>query len=50
MNEQFKKSIVEWLNDQVSKFSYGECNIKVVVHAGRIARVERSFTEKLQEA
>ncbi len=35
-----------WLTEQVERVAFGEVAVKLIVHDGKIARVERTVTEK----
>lgn len=50
MSENLKKSIAEWIETQISRYPYGECQVRVIMHAGRVVCVERLVLEKMREA
>ena len=40
---------VSWLTEKSILFPYAEINIKVIIHEGKIKRIERTVTEKIQD-
>lgn len=35
-----------WINNEVARADYGEIGVRLVIHAGRVVKVERSITTK----
>lgn len=40
---------VRWLAEKSALFPFAEINIRVIIHEGRIKRIERTVTEKIQD-
>lgn len=42
------KSAASYLADQAGRLIYGEVSIKLIIHNGKISRLERQVVEKIQ--
>jgi hypothetical protein len=40
----------KWLAHEADRLRFGELVVRLVLHAGRVSRVERTITEKSQPA
>jgi hypothetical protein len=38
----------EWISCQLGRVQFGDVGVKLVIHAGRVVRVEKTVTEKEQ--
>ena len=45
----FMTEIITWLREKAILLPYSEVDIRLIIHDGRIKRVERTIVEKLQE-
>jgi len=43
------KSLTAWLEKSAAALPYGEVIVKVIIHAGKIKRVEKTITIKEQD-
>lgn len=46
--EQEIAAATAWLFEQAERVPYGEVSVMLVLHGGRLSRVERSVTAKIQ--
>jgi len=47
-NDAVIAAATTWLRDQVERLPFGEIELRLILHAGRVARVEKTTTEKEQ--
>jgi len=49
ISEEVLITTITWLRDKASEMRYGEAGIRIIIHDGKIKRIERTVTEKVQE-
>jgi len=47
--ESVIKQASSWIEEQITHLLFGEINIRFIIHEGKIKRIERTITEKVQK-
>lgn len=46
MNRLEIDAAAAWLRDQLARVAFGEVGVKLIVHDGKVSRIERTIVEK----